>query len=73
MGDVVSLNRFRKQHGRAAKARRSVENRARAGRGKAERRAMREEAARADATLEGKRIERAPDAPQERGERTPRQ
>ena len=65
MGDVVNLNRFRKERGRAAKARRSVENRARAGRGKAERRATGAEAARTDAALDGKRIERPPDAPRQ--------
>ena len=44
MGDVVNLNRFRKQRERSSTSQRGVESRVRAGRAKAERQAARAEA-----------------------------
>ena len=70
MGDVVNLNRFRKQRERSSTSQRGAESRVRAGRAKAERQAARAEATRAEAALDGKRIER--DA-RDDGDRTPRE
>lgn len=60
MGDVVSLNQYRKQREKALKARKSVENRAVFGLNKDERAAARNEQERQRADLEGKKLERGP-------------
>ena len=56
MGDVVNLNQFRKKRERSAKARKRAESRARSGRTRTERQVTQAEAARGEATLDGKRI-----------------
>ena len=71
MGDVVNLNQFRKKRERTLKMRRSAENRARTGRTRAEQRVTQTEAARTDAALDRKRIERESDEPGGRGGRRP--
>lgn len=62
MGDVVNLNQYRKKVQRAEKEQRAAVNRARAGRGKSERRVSRGEAERRDAVLDGSKLEREADA-----------
>lgn len=61
MGDVVNLNQYRKKVERAEKEQRAAINRARSGRTKAERQAVRTEADRRDAGLEGHKLDRARD------------
>ena len=72
MGDVVNLNQFRKKHERAAKAQGRAANRARSGRTKAERQVTLAEAARGDATLDGKRIDHDADEPEGTGKQGPK-
>lgn len=60
MGDVVSLNQYRKQREKALKARKSAENRVVYGLGKDERTTARNEQDRRQADLEGKKLERGP-------------
>lgn len=57
MGDVISLNRFRKAKERAEAARKAEENRVRHGRTRAEKEGARHEQERQDAALDGKRLE----------------
>ncbi|NJO35644.1 MAG: DUF4169 family protein [Rhodospirillales bacterium] len=57
MGDLVNLNKFRKQRQRAGGALQAAENRIRFGRDKAERTRIRAEQDRQGRTLEGKRLE----------------
>lgn len=56
MGDVISLNRFRKAKERAEAARKAEENRVRHGRTRAEKELVRQEQERQDAALDGKRL-----------------
>ena len=56
MGDVVNLNRYRKQRQRDEKARKARESRARTGRSGAERAAQRHEAEKAGEELARKRL-----------------
>lgn len=56
MGDVISLNRFRKAKERAEAARKAEENRARHGRTRADKELVRREQERQDAELDGKRL-----------------
>lgn len=53
MGDVVNLNKARKQRARSAAEAKAVENRVRFGRDKASRRAADAEKARAERELDG--------------------
>lgn len=56
MGDVISLNRFRKAKERAEAARKAEENRVRHGRTRADKELVRREQERQDADLDGKRL-----------------
>jgi len=56
VGDVISLNRFRKAKERAEAARKAEENRVRHGRTRAEKELVRHEQERQDAALDGKRL-----------------
>ncbi|HEY0837343.1 MAG TPA: DUF4169 family protein [Azospirillum sp.] len=60
MGDVVNLNRFRKQQERTRRAAQAEENRIRHGRTKAEKSAERLERDRAARDLEGKKRDDPP-------------
>lgn len=62
MGDVVNLNRFRKQKAREEKEARAEENRVRFGRTRAEREKARREDEQASRTLEAHRREGDDDA-----------
>jgi Domain of unknown function (DUF4169) len=57
MGDVVNLNRFRKDRARDADTRRAAENRLRFGRRKGEREKTRLETAKAEKGLDDKRLD----------------
>ncbi|PWC39710.1 DUF4169 family protein [Azospirillum sp. TSO35-2] len=57
MGDVVNLNRFRKNRDRADRAKEAEANRVRFGRTKAEKDRDRMEAERRAQTLEGKKLD----------------
>lgn len=59
MGDVVNLNKYRKERARIGKLRRAAENRSRAGRGAAERNEARKVEGNRDKELDGKRMEHA--------------
>jgi hypothetical protein len=59
VGDLVNLNKFRKQRQRADGARQASENRVRFGRGKPERTRIRAEQDRQGRTLDGKRLDDA--------------
>ena len=72
MGDVVNLNQFRKKRERAAKAQKRAAKHARSGRTKAERQVTQVEAARGDATMDGKRIDHDADEPEGGGRRGPK-
>ena len=56
MGDVVNLNKYRKERARLGKQRRAAENRSRAGRGAAERNEARKAEGSRDKEHEGKRL-----------------
>jgi hypothetical protein len=68
MAEIVNLRRARKDQARAAKDARAAENRTQFGRTKAEKRATEAERARADTTLDGKKLgdEPGPEAPPDR-------
>lgn len=57
MGDVVNLNRFRKQRDRALKEAQAAENRVRFGRTKADKQKGGREQERAGTELDGKRLD----------------
>jgi hypothetical protein len=57
MGEIVNLNRFRKERDRAAKAKNAEENRVRFGRTKDEREGTDANTQKADKTLDDKKIE----------------
>ncbi|MGH6929957.1 MAG: DUF4169 family protein [Dongiaceae bacterium] len=57
VGDLVNLNKYRKQHRRADAARLASENRVRFGRSTAERARTRSEHDRQTETLDGKRFD----------------
>jgi hypothetical protein len=66
MGDVVNLNRFRKQKQREEKAKQAEINRIRHGRTKAEKERELAERERATRLIDGKRLDRtAPEEPDE--------
>ena len=56
MAEIVNLRRVRKDKARAAKDARAADNRARFGRGKAEKRATEAERDRANSGLDGKKL-----------------
>jgi hypothetical protein len=57
VGDLVNLNKFRKQRQRAEAARQASENRVRFGRDKPERARTRAEQDRQDRSMDGKRLD----------------
>ena len=63
MAEIVNLRRVKKQRARDDAAQAAAENRARFGRGKAERAAERLERARAERTLDGNRTDTPPRQP----------
>ena len=67
MGDIVSLNQFRKRRERTSKALKGAARHLRAGRSKAEKQVTQAEATRNEATLDGKRIDLEPDEPRSSG------
>ena len=62
--NVVNLNRFRKKKQRADKAKQAEINRIRHGRTQAEKDRERAERARAERTIDGKRLDRDPPPPE---------
>jgi hypothetical protein len=60
MGDVVNLNRFRKQRQRLEDANTAASNRAKFGRNRAERSGARSELKRKSRDLDGKRLDSRP-------------
>jgi hypothetical protein len=58
MGEIVNLNKARKNHNRAVKARTAAENRIRHGRTRAEKAKHREEAERRARELDGGKLDR---------------
>ena len=58
MGEIVNLNKARKNHNRAVKARQAAENRVRHGRSRAEKTKDRDETARRDHGLDGSKLDR---------------
>ncbi len=68
MAEIVNLRRARKDQARAAKDARAVDNRARFGRTKAEKRATEAERGRAETGLDGKKLadRPGPEAPPDR-------
>lgn len=61
MGEIVNLRRVKRQRARAEAAAEAAENRARHGRTGAQKAAERDSAARARASLDAKRLDRASD------------
>lgn len=62
MGDIVSLSKFRKARTRAAEKQRAAGNRARHGRGKAEKHSDDDTRARREADIESRRLESGEEA-----------
>ena len=60
MGEIVNLNKARKNHNRAVKARKAAENRIRHGRTRAEKVKDRDETERRARELDGGKIDRDP-------------
>ncbi len=61
MGEIVNLNKARKNHNRSVARTRAAENRIRHGRTRAEKAKDRDEAARREEALEGQKLNRGRD------------